>query len=202
MNLGRLESPLGVRTGNAAHTSARSAFTMVELMVVILVLVLATSIVSLSFEALVPGERLNTSVRNLAGTLAETRSLALSRNMEYFLEYDLDEDRYRLVTNEHVDGGPWIQDSHPEDERVTYGWEDTRPGVELHAVYLAGQFFNDGKVLVRFDPLGAVSDHSIVLGQPEFQNLFTIEMLPLTGLIRFHEGEFLEREMPTDRDFD
>jgi hypothetical protein len=53
---------------------------------------------------------------------------------------------------------------------------------------------------VRFDPLGAASDHTIVLVQPEYERHYTIEVLALTGLVRFHDGVF-QREPPQEGDF-
>ncbi len=44
------------------------------------------------------------------------------------------------------------------------------------------------------------TDHSVILTQPQFENRFTIEVLPLTGLIHMHDGEFV-REPPDDGDF-
>ena len=54
---------------------------------------------------------------------------------------------------------------------------------------------------VRFDPLGAASYHTIVLYQELFERAFTIEVLPITGEIRFHDGYF-ERELVDEMDFD
>jgi hypothetical protein len=56
-------------------------------------------------------------------------------------------------------------------------------------------------VYVRFDPLGASSYHAVVLAQPLFERTFTIEAMPLTGDIRFHDGLF-ERDAAGPEDFD
>jgi hypothetical protein len=53
---------------------------------------------------------------------------------------------------------------------------------------------------VRFDALGASSGHTIVLAQSPENNVFTVEVLGLTGEIDFHEGTFV-REPPKDSDF-
>ena len=44
---------------------------------------------------------------------------------------------------------------------------------------------------------GAASDHSVVLKQMPNEYEYTIEVLALTGLIRFHEGAFV-REFPRE----
>jgi hypothetical protein len=65
---------------------------------------------------------------------------------------------------------------------------------------VSNEDYNTGQVVVSFDPLGAASDHTITLVQHPYDNIYTIEVLALTGLIRFHDGEF-KREYPEDSDF-
>ena len=57
--------------------------------------------------------------------------------------------------------------------------------------------YDDGEVMVRFQPLGASSYHTVQLRQEQFDREFTIELLPVTGEIRFHEGLF-EREFTVE----
>ena len=62
--------------------------------------------------------------------------------------------------------------------------------------------YTDGAVYVRFDPLGASAYHTIRLVHTQFEREFVIEVLPLTGEIRFHDGAtFRERLAPDDNDF-
>ena len=175
---------------------------MIELMLVIVMIGLATTMVSISYDAMVPGERLNTTVRDLAATIRSARSEAISRNAEFYIEYDLVEHRYRLITPFRRGGGMWVPELEDDDERYLGAWEHLRPGVEFAQITLAGETYTDNiPVWVRFDPLGAASDHQIVLLQPAYENYFTIEVLALTGLVRMHDGVF-EREYPDDGDFD
>lgn len=156
--------------------------------------------VSMSFDSLVPRERLNTTIRELADVLRRARSESASRNAEYFIEYDLVDHRYRMITPLSVDGLPWVEGVDHEDLRYATSWEPLRPGVRFDSVTLAGTTYTDEKVRVRFDPLGSASDHIILLSQPKYESHFTLEVLPLTGLIRFHEGIY-ERDYPNDQDF-
>ena len=175
---------------------------MIELMLVIVVLGLTTTMVSISYDAMVPGERLNTSVRDLAATIQGARSEAISRNAEFFIEYDLEENRYRLISPFRRGGGMWVPEVDTEEDRYTGEWTKLRPGVELAQVTLAGQVYTDNPpVWVRFDPLGAASDHLVLLVQPDYENYYTIEVLALTGLVRMHDGIF-ERDYPQDSDFE
>lgn len=191
----------GPQRGAPARQRARAGFTILELGIVLLILGMVTFAVSVSYDALVPRERLNTSVRELADILRQARSEAMSRNAEFLVEYDLLQHRYRMITPLAKDGSRWVEGVDEEEFRYATQWEPLRPGVEFSQVTLAGTEFSGEVVRVRFDPLGSASDHLVTLAQPVYSTTFTVEVLPLTGLIRFHEGTY-ERELPTDRDFD
>lgn len=70
-----------------ARPTARAGFSLVELTVVVLVLALLSSVVYMTWEALLPRTRLNSAVRELASTLMETRSDAIARGAEFRIEY-------------------------------------------------------------------------------------------------------------------
>jgi Tfp pilus assembly protein FimT len=197
-----LSSPArrGSRRPHVPRAPGRSAFTVAELMVVVLIIGMAAYVVSISVDAILPGERLNSSVRSLGGTLQGTRSDAISRNIELWVEYDLEEERYRIVTPFRAGGGSLVVTEEDDDQRVKLPWELLEKGIEISSVVIAGVGYTDGQVFVRFDPLGMASDHSIILTQPAFENFYTVEVLALTGLIRFHDGVFI-REAPQDSDF-
>ena len=73
--------------------------------------------------------------------------------------------------------------------------------IDILQVTIDDRTYYDGEVYVRFDPLGAASYHTVVLRQDIFDREFTIEAMPLTGDIRFHEGLF-KREPAQENDFD
>ncbi|HRV81316.1 MAG: GspH/FimT family pseudopilin [Planctomycetes bacterium] len=183
------------------RAGSRAGFSIIELTVVVLIIGLMTYAVSVSFEAMVPGERLNTSVRELASTLRDTRREAITRNKDFYLLYDLDQNRYREITPFLRGGGLFISGYHADDERLLGNWEPLREGVEFEAIVLAGERYEQGQVLVHFDPSGSASEHYVILTQPSYSNQFTVEVLALTGLIRFHEGLY-QREPPQAGDFD
>ena len=56
---------------------SRAGFTLVEILVVVAIAGMIVGTVSLSMEALVPGERLNASIRELASELSRARTLSL-----------------------------------------------------------------------------------------------------------------------------
>lgn len=178
----------------------RRGFSLVELMVVAAVIGMGTYIISISYDAFVPKERLNTAVRSLTALLRETRSQAISRSLEFFVEYDLDGERYRRVTPFVLGGGRFDAEVNDDSERAYGNWQRLPDGVEFEAIAIAGEIYDSGPVFARFDPRGAASDHQIVLKQPAYGNFFTIEIMALTGTFKFHRDVFL-REAPDDGDF-
>lgn len=177
----------------------RSGFTLIEVSVVALLLGLIATAVFVSWEALLPNQRLNTAVRNLSETLYGTRSDAIARNGEFRIYYDIERDTYQIRTPFREGGG--FARSDEDDDRV---WKRRRDladkGIQIREVTIDDVTYTDGLVYVRFDPLGASNYHRVVLYQEQFERTFTIEALALTGEIRFHEGYF-DRELAIEGDF-
>lgn len=195
-------SPTGV-TQDTGRCLRRGGFTLVELMVVMAIMGLVVTTVSVSMEAILPGERLNTSIRELAADLMQVRTEAISRSMEFRMEYDLDGDRYRIATPYRIGGGRIVTTDDPGDEELRFysPWTPMRDGVALASVYTGGEIHEAGRVVVRFDALGSATDHLVIVSQPAYGNAFTIEVLGLTGLIRMHDGIVI-RKPARDEDFD
>lgn len=178
--------------------SQRAAFTLVELLVVLIIIGMISGVAVLSWQALVPNQQLNTAVRNLSEVIYGTRSEAIARNREFQIHYDLDNDAYRVRTPYRVGGGFAVAD---DEERLWINATNlAKEGISIREITIDEQTYADGQVLVRFDPLGASSGHTIVLQQEIFDRILTIEVLPLTGEIRFHDGYF-EREPAAEEDF-
>ena len=182
---------------------ARAAFTIVELMVMVVILGMLATITIVSWRAVLPSTELNSAVRELASTLSEARSDAIARNAEFLIEYYFEETPehprgYRVVTPFRIGGQGGL--AYEEEQRLARSWITLPESVDFQAITIDGKTYTTGRVTVRFDPLGGASDHTIVLVQPEYQNHYTIEVLALTGLIHFHDGVFM-REPPQEGDF-
>lgn len=177
-----------------------AGFSLIELMAVVVVLGMIAGITMVSWSALVPNQEFHTAVRRLSDVLHATRSEAIARSREFRIYYDLDADLYAVRTPYRRGGGM----AYGEDDELRL-WVDevdlASKGVDLVSVTIDDETYDDGTVYVRFDPLGASSYHSVILQQVRYERFFTIESLPLTGDIRFHEGVF-EREIADEGDFD
>ncbi|MEW6072345.1 MAG: prepilin-type N-terminal cleavage/methylation domain-containing protein [Planctomycetota bacterium] len=193
-----------MRTPGLARSASTGAagFSIVELMVVLVILGLMATVVSLSWQAVLPRQQFFTAIRNLSEHLADTRSKAIAFSREFQIHYNLDEDWYAVRTPYRLDGtGVAISDE--EERRWIHRTALGESKIDLLEVDVDDRDFHDGQVFVRFDPLGASSGHRIVLTHDLNGVLltYTIDVLPLTGEIRVTEG-VLPREIVEERDFD
>lgn len=194
----RAPPPVNARAalgGPAAHQPARgrgrAGFSLIELMAVVIVLGLVIGVVAVDWAALVPRSQLNAAVRELASTIQGARSDAIARNGVFTLVYDLEASRYEVRSPYRPGGGL----ARTEEERVVVRRGVLPEGVEIARVEVDGRAFLTDFVTVQFDPMGRANGHSVTLVQPRYNQSFAIEIVGLTGLIRFHEGEFLREEV-------
>jgi type II secretion system protein H len=187
--------PLEVRTAQTSSAAERG-FTLVEMLAVIVIMALIATIVTVNWRAMLPRAELHSAVRTLASSLQSAHSEAISRNAVYRIEYDLDKHRYRLNTPFKLGGGLALR----EEDRFALPWTALPDTVRFSRIQVDGIDYVNGMVFVRFDPLGAASGHLITLVQQPYNNYYTIEVQPLTGLIDYHEGQFT-RLPPKESDF-
>ena len=173
---------------------------MVELMGVVLILGLIGTVVMVAWQALIPGAKVNAAIRDLSEVLAGARSEAIARNARFEVYYDLDKERYWVRTPYRLGGGlaTAVDD---EDRAIRDDTLLTKAGLQIVEVRIDEESYPDGLAFVRFDPLGASSAHTVVLYHEQFDATYTIEVLPLTGEVRVHDGLY-ERPKPRDGDFD
>ena len=191
--------------GRPRRAHARSAFTLIELMLVMVALGLLSTIVYIAWESILPRTQLNTAVRELAATLQECRSDAISRGVPFTIEYYFEAEEghprgYRVVTPFRTGGQGGL--AAWDEERLALAWKPLPEGIEFRSITIDGVEQVRGRCEVRFDARGSATDHTIVLLQrgADWENLYTIEVQALTGLIQFHDGLY-QREMPRDQDF-
>lgn len=190
------------RRGRAVRRG-RAGFTLIELLGILVILGMLATLTMVTWQSVLPRSELNSAVRELAATISEARSDAVSRNAEFLIEYHFEETEahprgYRVVTPFRL--GPQGGLAAQDEERFARKWSVLPDSIFFKAITVDGTRYTTGTVTVRFDPLGAASDHQIVLEQRPYENLYTIEVLALTGMVRFHDGEFA-RQYPREEDF-
>ena len=80
-----------------ARLRARRAFTLVELMaVMVIVAIMMVSIIP-ALDSLLPSYRLRSAARNIAGNIELAQSEAIGQRREFVIEYNLDNQTYRLL---------------------------------------------------------------------------------------------------------
>lgn len=177
--------------------SHSSGFSLVELLAVITIMGLMAGVVAVSWAASLPRAELNSAVHDIAAAVSGARSDAISRNGQFRIYYDLDANSYRVVSPYRSGGGL----AQTEEERLVVKRVRLPEGIELRRVSIDGVHYEDGQVFVTFDPLGSATGHTLHLVQAPAQTPMTIEVLPLTGLVRFHYDEY-ERPVVSEEDFD
>lgn len=197
-----------------ARTATAGGFTMVEIMVVVVLLGLLAGLTTFSWRRILPRESFIADVRALSERIRECRAQAISRNAEFWLIYDLDDNKYWISSPYTAEGElaafaragddktGAAQDSDSAHERVRIAETRLSTGVDLVGVTMDGKQFTDvdNEIYVRFTPLGTSSEHWIVLKQESTGTVTTIEVQGLTGLISFHDGIW-DREEANDNDF-
>jgi Tfp pilus assembly protein FimT len=154
------------------------------MMGVILVMGIIATIVTVNWNAILPKSELHAAVREISSTLSGTRSEAIARNQPYQIQYDIDNNRFRVVTPFKNGGGLAIAD----EDRAPLPWMELPKSVHFQSVTIDGKDYTRGIVFVRFEPLGTASGHVIVLVQVPYENRYTIEVQGLLGLIDYYEG--------------
>ncbi len=175
----------------------KQGFTIVELLAVVTIMGLMAGVVAVSWASSLPRARLNSAVHEIAATVSGARSNAIARNGEFRIYYDLDANSYEVLSPYRNGGGL----AQTEEERVVIKRAKLPDSIDMKEVVIDGLRYDTGRVFVSFDPLGSATGHTIVLVQAPSLAPMTIEVLPLTGLIRFHYQEFIRPTM-TEEDFD
>jgi prepilin-type N-terminal cleavage/methylation domain-containing protein len=200
------------RRTSRSPSRAVAGFTIVEIMVVVVILGLLAGLTTFSFQRMLPREQFIADVRALAERLREARAQAISRNAEFWLVYQIDEERYWISTPYNAEGElaayarrgdestGAAEDAEQYKDRVTIYETQLGKGIDLSSVTLDGTPYLDGELHVVYSPLGTTSEHWIVLKQQSTGTVATIEVQGLTGLITYHDGLW-SREPANDNDF-
>jgi type II secretory pathway pseudopilin PulG len=178
--------PVQARPDRARQSGG--GFTVIELMVVILLLGAVVGYGFLKIDNLVPSARLDKAARDLGQILTRLRNLSIFSGRTHFLEYDLDDQTYRIgrptTIREQEDGA---------DDIILSDWFELPKKVRIKAVQFSDRDAEtQGLVRVEFTPTGEVVGHLIHILSDEIldesKNRYTVEINPITGLVTYTQG--------------
>ena len=179
------------------HHGSTSAFSLIELLGVIAVMGLIIGTVAVNMMASLPRAKLNATVHDIAAAVSGARSDAIARNGEFRIYYDLDANSYQVRSPLRIDGTR----AQVDEERHIVKQVRLPESIDLARVTIDGIEYEDGIVFARFSPLGSATGHTINLVQAPSREATTIEVLTLTGLVRFYYHEY-QRPPVSEEDFE
>ncbi|MBN1106590.1 MAG: prepilin-type N-terminal cleavage/methylation domain-containing protein [Deltaproteobacteria bacterium] len=173
------------RTGHSRKADPRG-FSFFELLLVLLILGLFSTLLTLRLEGLFTGGDLRRASREIIGEIARLRGRAAHSRVEQVLRFNLDENCFYPVEKEigEDDSTGWTA--------FPVGFEGSAKrempeGVELvDVVLLSGGKVQEGEVDIRFFANGCVESAFIHL-RNRAQAVHTLEINPITGQVRIHD---------------
>ncbi len=178
-----------------------AAFTLIELMVVILLIGVGFSYGLIRLDVLLPRSRLEKAARGIGTTLTRLREMAVFGGRSYYLEYDLDEHRYRIyrptTEAEQADGAP---------DYLETTWSDLPDRVRIEDIqYASNERVERGRFEIEFTPEGEVAGHLVHLISDDIaeddRKYFTVELNPITGLVSYEAGKKEYAQVRDEYDF-
>ncbi len=175
-------------------------FTLLELMVVVAIMALATRLVFLNAGAFIPSWQLNAQARKLASRISFLASEARIQGRTMGLEFDLDSQSVR--TNLPPDYSLALVDETSPPQLSTDWRRLDRPLVVASIeIGTKGNLFRSGSVVLPFSPLGTTVDAAILLKNPNYEKMeITLLVHGLTGEVEILPGENHLEEV-TENDF-
>jgi general secretion pathway protein H len=162
----------------------RSAFTLLELVVVLFIVALFATLVIPRLGAFLSHGDTNKAIRQIRGLVRYLSGMSASTRTPYRLHYDLDEGRC------------WVSRSGVEGEFIEEQETLIRPlhlpkGVRFQEISTPRGVYKEGEAYTDFFPTGWVEDTLIhVEGSSEV----TLKLLHLTGDVKVYEGYITEEE--------
>ncbi|MBW2085344.1 MAG: prepilin-type N-terminal cleavage/methylation domain-containing protein [Deltaproteobacteria bacterium] len=161
-------------------------FTLIEVMLVLVILVVLTGLISIRIEGVLSGGDLRLASRIIIGEITSLRGKAAATRREQILILDVDDD-----TLAGVDGGaPEEKPLELSIKKKSFPQERDRPlpkGVDLEDVVLFPEGkIQEGEARVRFFVNGCV-ERALIHLRNEANEVYTLEVNPLTGKVKLYD---------------
>lgn len=166
-------------TSITGRSNNQAGFTLIELVLVVLLLGLMTSLTLPMLSGLEPN-RLNATARRLSGTVKYLYNEAAMTGLEHRLTFDLGKGSYRATK---LSPGGELQTLQGRT-----GEYQLRSGVQFTDIYQPQRGRrSDGEVTTTLMPGGWLQETIIHL-QDDSDRKLTLRLVPLTGLTEIYEG--------------
>jgi prepilin-type N-terminal cleavage/methylation domain-containing protein len=161
----------------------RGGFTLIELMAVVLILGLMLTFVTVRLDSVTAASRLSASARETGAAVGVAFSSAVASGKAKSLNFDLET------------GEVWVGDGLDAPRESAQVLRRLYEGVEITDVQVGSTVFEERGVLsLEISPLGIGTDALVHL-KGETGAEMTVEVRPLTGTVKFHDG-YVEYEEP------
>jgi type II secretion system protein H len=177
---GKNDNVAGRKTGG---NSVR-AFTLIELVVVVAIIGLILASVAIRFDTVTVSARLRASAREIASTIGLAHSQASSTGKPQKIVFDTDSQMFWVESGAEAQDGEWLPQQRALYRDVTF--RDIQVGEEVYS--------ERGTLSIEISPLGITSACMVHL-EAEGGGEITLELCPLTGMVRFYDG-YKEYEPP------
>lgn len=172
------------------HTRRREAgqrgFTLIEISAVVLIMALLLTTATVNLDRVLPSSRSESAARELLSTLDLARTSAVAQGRDYWVQIDVELDRYRILAPFDRDGKP----ARSPEDRSALSWVTLPDGVHFAGIQPAGgRYVEAGSYEVRFDQIGAADQLYIHLDNDAGAGYaLTARILSLTGHAKVLKG--------------
>lgn len=176
-----------------------AGFSLFEFAVVLFIISLFFVLVTVPIEGVLSGGDLGQATRMLMSEVSKLRGEAAYTRKVQTLVLDMEQNTFYPLESETSEEFRKTEGAHiEEEEEIVPGKKELPLGVSFADVVLdtLGKV-EDGKVGVRFFPNGCV-EHTLIHLKNEGGKVYTLEINPVTGLIRTHEG-YIEQKRERSR---
>lgn len=181
-------------TGWSKKNKRTQGFTLIEVMLVLVILVVMTGLISIRIEGALSGGDLRLASRIIIGEITNLRGKAAATRLEHTLILNVDEDTLADQDETAPKEDPMEWSLEKDDSSEDKG----RPlpkGVDLEDVVLFPEGkIQEGEARVRFFANGCV-DRTLIHLRNESNDVYTLEVNPLTGHVRIYDRYVEQRHM-------